>query len=309
MIRTTDRDDIFVKNMFPPRDPDSHKGTFGYIAIAGGSLEYSGAIRLAGMASAALRAGAGVATAAAPRSICHAIIPEILEATVFPLSDRDGRLVFAESEWKELTHHRRVIAFGPGFGRSEGVKAALAWLLRSYEGILIVDADGLNCLSELDASEIAEAKPHLVLTPHIMEFSRLSGYSVAEITADPAGLAAEYALRFNSARTGTEGTPKVTLLLKGHTTYVTDGSILFRIRKGGPGMATAGSGDVLTGILSAVCSCNPGRLPEAAAAGAYINGLAGEIAEEKYGAAGMTAGDTARSIAYAIKNITSVPRH
>jgi len=282
-----------ARTMFPPRDKNCNKGDFGYIAIVGGSLEYSGAVRLAAMASCALRAGAGVASIAAPRSICHAIIPEILDATVFPLSDTDGRLVYSEDEFTSLMKHRRVIAFGPGLGRSSEVRAALEFLLHNYDGILIIDADGLNCLSEIDREVIRTSLPKLVLTPHMKEFSRLSGIAVNDIIAAPAESAFRYASDVHAA-----------VLLKGNTTYVTDGSTVYSVRKGCPGMATAGSGDVLTGILSAVCAFNPYDLTAAAAAGAYVNGLAGEIAEQEYGEYGMTAADTARCTALAVKTIS-----
>lgn len=284
-----------IRILFPERASESHKGTFGYVALIGGSIEYSGAIRLAAIANASMRSGAGVASVAAPRSVCPIIAPQIMEATLFPLSDRDGELVFAESEFDKLISRYDCIAFGMGIGNSEETKKAVRYLLEHYDKILIVDADGLNAMSELDHEIARNCKARLVLTPHLKEYSKLSGMSVAEAKADPASAASYLAEELDAV-----------VLLKGSTTVVAgagQGSIMATDR-GCPGMATAGSGDVLSGILSAIC-VNAEDLVLAAAAGAYINGAAGELAQSRHSDVTMTAADTAACVAEIIETIIS----
>ena len=179
-----------IRGLFPERASDSHKGTYGYVALIGGSIEYSGAIRLAAIANSAMRSGAGVATVAAPRSICPLIAPQIMEATLFPLSDDKGELVFDEDEFARLCARYDGIAFGMGIGNSGETKKAVEYLLTHYDKTLIIDADGLNAMSELDHSLIRSSDARLVLTPHLKEFSRLSGMSISEAKADPAAAAA-----------------------------------------------------------------------------------------------------------------------
>lgn len=279
-------------SLFPRRPSDSHKGTFGYVALIGGSLEYSGAIRLAARANAAMRSGAGVATVAAPRSICPLIVPHIMEATLYPLSDHDGRIVFSEEEFRGLTGRYDCIAFGMGIGDSDETLKAVRYLLTDYDRKLIVDADGINAMSRLDREIIRNTRADLVLTPHVKEFSRLSGMDMRDIKADPVNSAAALAEELNA-----------TVLLKGSVTTVAgaDGRVLLTDR-GCAGMATAGSGDVLSGILAALCA-NTDDMVLAAAAGAYINGAAGELAQSRRSDVTMTSADTAACTAEVIESL------
>ena len=276
--------------LFPPRKHFSHKGDYGTIALIGGSLRYSGAIRLAALANAGMRAGAGVVRVCAPRSICEKMIPEVLEATLFPLDEQDGEMVFREETFREALRGTRTAAFGMGAGNTKETAKAVQFLLREYEGTLILDADGLNALAAVNSEGLTEAKGHVILTPHPGEFSRLSGKTMEKIRNNPIPLAEEFARNH-----------KVTLLLKGPATIVTDGTKTFLTDRGAPGMATAGSGDVLSGILAAVSAVHPEIPAEAAAAAAWINGRAGEIAQERMGEPSMTAGDTAAAIPEVIK--------
>ena len=281
-----------VKTLFPERSGECNKADFGYVALVGGSLEYSGAIRLAGLANAAARSGAGVVSAAVPREIARIVAGAVLECTVFPLSDSDGELVFNEEEFAKLCRRYKTIAFGMGIGNTDETLKALEYLLENYSGVLIVDADGLNAMSKLDAGIIKESGAKLVLTPHLKEFSRLSGCSIEEIKKNPSGLAKELAKSLGAI-----------VLLKGAESYITDGEAVYINRRGCAGMATAGSGDVLSGILAAVCASNEARLLLAAAGGAWINGAAGELAQQKNGAVSMLAGDTAACIKDVILNL------
>lgn len=341
-----DSDD--VKKCLPVRLNDSNKGTYGYIALLGGSFRYSGAatlatnachgvsdelsgqdrskdsrtsgektlsndvemlnqeaLNMANNANAAMRQGAGVVMLAAPRSVSPLIIPRIVESTIFPVSDKDGEMVFVQSEIDELIKRVRVLAFGMGIGNTEESSKTLQYILENYKGVLIIDADGLNCLATMDAKVLAgSSAKRIILTPHLKEFERLSGYSVSEIRDNPIELAKSYA-----------GDNNVIVLLKGPATVVTNGEDVYVSDRGCPGMATAGSGDVLSGILAAICGYNDKTEAETVdekevehllltvASAAYINGLAGEMAEDEYGSISMLAGDTVSFIPMAIKEI------
>lgn len=286
-----------IRELFPERPTECNKGNFGYVALVGGSIEYSGAIRLAALANAAMRSGAGVASIAAPRSICPVIAGSILEATLIPLSDELGELVFEEEEFSKICRRYDCIAFGMGIGNSPETAKAIKYVLEHYERTLIVDADGLNAMSTLDRSIIRNTKADLILTPHAKEFSRLSGMDIEDVKADPAAAAYKLADELDAV-----------VLLKGSTTVIagrTQGKndiILMATDRGCPGMATAGSGDVLSGILSAICFGKE-NLVLATAAGAYINGAAGELAQSRRSAVTMTAGDTAECVAEVIDRI------
>ena len=210
------------------------------------------------------------------------------------MPDEGGELGFSPDALAELAGRYGVIAFGMGSGTGEGAGASLEWLLENYCGRLIVDADGLTLLSRIPAERIRQARPELLLTPHVKEFSRLlsggpgkalSGIdaepSVSYITEHPIDLARGFAAAY----------PRMTLLLKGPSTVITDGMRTYLTDAGCAGMATAGSGDVLSGVLAALVSYVD-DLTLAAAAGAHINGRAGELAQRRFGAVSMTSGDT-----------------
>ena len=282
---------LYEPTALPERKNFSNKSTYGYVALIGGSKKYSGAIRLAAMANAAMRAGAGVAMLAVPDSISPYVIPNILEATIYPLSDNNGEIVFNESELSALAARVKTIAFGMGIGLSCETEKALSYLLNNYKGRLIVDADGLNALSRLGSDAIKNAACELILTPHNMEFSRISGLSISEILSAPIDHAKKFAKDHGC-----------TLLLKGPSTIVTDGDRVYVIDRGCAGMATAGSGDVLSGILAATAAYIPSPL-EATALAAYINGAAGELAESRTNPISMTASDTVSAISEIISDI------
>lgn len=294
-----DADDF--RGAFLPRRHFSNKSAYGYLSLIGGSLSYSGAIRLASLAAASMRCGAGVVRIALPRSVASLVIPHILESTLYPLADaseREGEVHFVEEEIRPLLQKSKAIGFGMGIGTSNGAEQILRYCLRHYEGILIVDADGLNLLAHFEAEMLRNKRPRLVLTPHVLEISRLLHCSTEEVLADPI-LAAE---RLSLWAGGT-------VLLKGPATVVTDGRLTYLVDAGCPGMATAGSGDVLSGILSALCAneagfASPCDTPVGIAAlAAYINGRAGERAQAKQGEVSMIAGDTVAEIPHIIREL------
>lgn len=283
-----------VKGAFAPRDNFSNKGTYGYATLIGGCTEYSGAIKLANLSLSALKTGAGVSKLATARSICPSVMPYLLESTLFPLDDEDGHILFNPDQIDEALRGVRAVAIGMGIGTLGDVYEILKHILENYALPIVIDADALNALSRGDKSILKTTKCTPILTPHPKELERLCGASVDEILKSPIEIAKKFALEYG-----------VILLLKGASTVVTDGQEVCIVNRGCAGMASAGSGDVLSGIILGMCAQSPS--PDAqlrnACAGAYINGLAGEMAQDTLCAVSMTASDTVSQIPYAIKKI------
>lgn len=282
-----------IKRILGERKENSHKGNFGYVGLVGGSPEYSGAVKLASLSCVAMRAGAGVCRLIVPKSIAHAVMPYILESTLYLLPEKEGYIAYDERASEEAFKGLKAVAFGMGLGQKGDNHSYLKKLL-GLPIKLIIDADGLNTLAK-DLGLLENKVAQVILTPHIGEFSRLTGKSSEEILENPTALAKEFALRYG-----------VTLILKNDKTIITDGSVVYLNERGTVGMATAGSGDVLSGILTALSGYLNSCL-EIAVAGVYINGLAGEIAvkKENNNPFSMVASDTANSIKEAISLIVN----
>ncbi len=281
-----------LKQVFSARDNFSNKGTFGYIALICGSKKYSGAAKLANLSCVAMRAGSGVVKLAVPSTISGAIEPFLLESTLFPLSCLDTELTFNKGKIDELISNVSTVVFGMGIGTNKGAEDILKYLLKTYDKTLVIDADGLNILSKFSIDDIKNTNAKIVLTPHVKEFSRLTGLTIQEIFDNPIKHTENYAKKVGAI-----------VLLKGATTIITNGETTYLVDKGCAGMATAGSGDVLSGIIGAVCGYYKQDLLLATAAGTYINGLSGEIAQEKVGDISMIASDTISAIPKAILSI------
>ena len=280
-----------IADLFVPRLHNSHKGTYGYVTLIGGCLKYSGAVKLANLSCAAMRAGAGVCRLAVPAEIATSVAPYLLESTLEPIPSENGSMQYDPANLDRLLSASAAIGVGMGWGSGAHHGSILTHLITHSEKPLLIDADGLNTLSALGPDWLRQARCPIVLTPHVREFSRISGLSDGEILTDPIGSAVTFAKRYG-----------VILLLKGATTVVTDGENTYLVERGCPGMATAGSGDVLSGVLTALL----GYLPVNAltvAAGAYITGLAGELAEAEMTAVSMCASDTVNHLPMAIKEI------
>ncbi len=280
-----------IKRILGERNSHSHKGDFGYVGLVGGSPEYSGAVKLAGLSCCALRSGAGVVKLMVPRSIMHSVMPYVLESTIYPLPDKEGYIAYDEGELNSAFSSLKAVAFGMGVGQ-KGDNLEYLKLLLSLPIKLIIDADGLNTLAKnLDILE--NRKAELILTPHVGEFQRLTGISKEEILSSPLTYAMDFASRY-----------KLTLLLKNDVSIITDGRRVALNTRGTVGMATAGSGDVLSGILLGLSGYLNSTF-DIACAGAFINGLAGEMAvlEDDNNPFSMLAGDTANKVKKAISLI------
>ncbi len=279
--------------LLPPRERNTHKGDYGYVALLGGCMEYSGAAKLANLSQSALRAGCGVATLAVPATLAGAVAPYLLESTLSPAPDcGDGHMVFDADYMTALTAGKRAVAVGMGWGRSEENKRILNWLLSHYSGSLLIDADGLWALAGSEpVRALSAASCRVILTPHHGEFARLTGLSLPQIESD----------RLNAARDFAKRTGTVTLL-KGFETVVTDGETVLTVDRGCPGMATAGSGDVLSGVITGLLSYLPPDV-RTVALGAYLCGLAGEYAARDVGEISMLASDTVSHLAEAVRTV------
>lgn len=282
-----------AKKLLFTRRNHSNKGTYGYLSIIGGSVKYSGAVKLANLAASAMRAGAGVVRLCVPNEIVNGVMPYTLESTIYPLKSENGYIKFDEKETQGALNSTRAVAIGMGLGQEGDGEALIKYILENYEGNIVIDADGLNILSKMDLSILKKAKGAVVLTPHLKELERLSGVELKEIENNPVYYAKAFAKENG-----------IILLLKGPTTIVTDGEKVYLVNRGTAGMATAGSGDVLSGILAGLLATTEKRTPiESVYLGAYINGLAGEIASKEIGEISMLASDTVSKIAEAIKEI------
>lgn len=275
--------------VFPPRINDSHKGTYGTSAVFGGCLQYSGAAKLANLSLSALKAGCGISRLIVPEGIAAAVAPYLLESTLCTVPGQSSAKFDPPAIDKALDGVCSL-AVGMGWGRGAENEKILSYILDNYKGALVIDADGLFALSHL---KDYKTNGKTVLTPHPAEFSRLCGIEVSEILSNPISRAREYAASHS-----------VTVLLKGCCTIVTDGERVYLVDRGCPGMATAGSGDVLSGIIAGVNAQNPRDITLNAAAGAWIAGVAGEFAQAAVNPVSMTASDTVAHIHEATAEIT-----
>ncbi|MBQ3038317.1 MAG: NAD(P)H-hydrate dehydratase [Clostridia bacterium] len=281
-------DKSYVKSIIPVRNKNSHKGDYGKILIIGGSVGLSGAVCLA--ANACIKSGAGLVTVAVPDVINNIIEEKLTEPMSMALSSRDGHLDKSCADvLKNKINDFDVCLIGPGAGRSEDIVYILREILRTSEIPVIIDADGLWALSQ-NQEMLQECRCNVVLTPHEMEMSRICGYEL-EYVADNR--------LYVSERYATEN--GVTLILKGPHTVVTSvaGEQYININ-GNCGMATGGSGDVLAGMIAALCAVCENET-QAAVLGVYLHGLSADIAVKKTGEISLVAGDIIEHIANALK--------
>jgi len=277
-----------------PRKPDAHKGDFGKVCIIGGCLGFSGAPALAGRS--ALRAGAGLVRVAVPKSILLIVASIEPSFTTIPLpEDSAGRISEkAVNAVLNAVGDNDVSAFGPGIGTSGGIQSILETLLRQENLRMVIDADGLNNLAKIkNWPQITSHEPALrsfsvegsratglILTPHPGEMKRLwSGILRDPLPADRTEQAEQFA-----KHTGT------TTVLKGAGTVVAGDNKIYINTTGNPGMATAGSGDCLTGVITALAGQGLSNF-DAAVLGVYVHGLAGDLAAAKLGQVSLIATD------------------
>ncbi|MBO7251260.1 MAG: NAD(P)H-hydrate dehydratase [Oscillospiraceae bacterium] len=258
-----------VLSFLPDRDLWGHKGSFGRILLLCGSKGFTGAAYMAAMG--ALRTGAGLTFLGVPESIYAIEAIKLNEPVVFSLPDEDGKLSFmATADILKRLPGMDAVLIGCGLGISAGTRAVVKAVLEQACCPVVLDADGITLMSEHKDILRGRSFP-TILTPHEGEFIRFGG----SVGADRMASAAEFAREWN-----------VILLLKGHETCITDGTIHYRNLTGNPGMAVGGSGDVLAGMIVSLLGQGLDPLT-AAACGAYLHGKAGDVCAEQLGQYGM----------------------
>jgi len=279
--------------LLPGRQGTGHKGTFGKVGIIGGSPGMSGAPSLTGLAT--LRTGAGLVKVAVPgkiQSVVASFSPELITCSLKELSlngaykqdheyeARNGTEYYNDNliGLDDLIEQFNVLAAGPGLGQRKIITDIIYRLLREFQGPLVLDADGLNAIKSLNV--LKDRKEPLIITPHPGEMARLLGATINEIQEKRIEIARNFSTEYG-----------LYLVLKGASTIIAlpDGRIYINLT-GNEGMATAGSGDVLTGIITGLLAQGV-KAEEAAILGPYLHGLAGNLAREEKSSFSLIAGD------------------
>jgi NAD(P)H-hydrate epimerase len=281
-----------LREIVAPRPADSHKGDFGRVTIVAGSLGKTGAAHLAGMS--AMRSGAGLVTIATPASCLPIVASMAPELMTVALSEEAGGTVNAEALERILEQRHDVIACGPGLGRSAGVAALVRALIEQSEFPLVLDADALTVLADDPTQLFGREDRDVIITPHPGEMARLIGTSIEDVQRNRIDVAADFAAAHH-----------VYVVLKGHRTIIAtpDGTIYIN-PTGNPGMATGGTGDVLTGMIAAWLA----QLLDAEAAcrlAVFLHGGAGDLAEASEGQVAMTATDLLGFLGDALNRLTN----
>jgi NAD(P)H-hydrate epimerase len=264
-----------MRALLHPRDPNAHKGTFGHGLLVAGCDRMPGAAVLA--ATAAMRGGIGKLTVHTVRSVRNILVVSLPEA-IHDIDDNEQYI--SHIDWNHLPENINAVALGPGMGTAKQTVAAMKDILDTVKSPLVIDADALNMLSE-NKTWLAFLPPYSILTPHFAEFERLAGKPADD--ADRIARAKAFAQRYS-----------VILVLKGHRTVISlpDGR-QFVNTTGNSGMATAGSGDVLTGLLLSLLA--QGYPPEhAAMLGVWLHGAAGDAYAESHESRTLIASDLTR---------------
>jgi len=263
-----------------PRKSDTHKGDYGKILVLAGSSGMIGAACLASLA--ALKSGAGLVYLGIPGSLGGVVESKLTEVITVPLPEtKQGTVsIRALKELKSISDGCDCILIGPGLSRNNSTQELIRKFVLSVEKRVLLDADGLNAFENNAGLLKKRSKESLILTPHLGEFSRLLNIPARKIKDGRENFAEDFAKEFN-----------LTLVLKGYQTIVISGGGGIYINgTGNPGMATAGSGDVLSGVIAGLMAQGLSDF-EAASFGVYIHGRAGDIAAENRSEISLVAGD------------------
>jgi hydroxyethylthiazole kinase-like uncharacterized protein yjeF len=288
-------DEAAVRPLARKRERNSHKGDYGHCLILAGSSGKTGAASLA--ANSAVRTGSGLVTLAVPASLNPILEVKTTEAMTLPLEDFGNGWLSGDLSVRveSALDGKDSVAVGPGIGRNPETARLVRRLVEEVEIPMVIDADGLNAVSE-DVSVLLRRKSgDVVLTPHPGEMSRLSGMSIADIEADRIAAARNFAEKYG-----------VHLVLKGVRTVVaaSDGRVAVN-GSGNPGMASGGMGDVLTGIIVSLLGQSYTAY-DACRLGVFIHGLAADLVAEEKGEAGICATDVQEHLPWALKKLIGV---
>lgn len=281
----------FITEVFPNREKATHKGHYGKGLIIGGTKGMTGSVYMSSLA--ALRTGLGLAYIAAPNNAAEILEIKSVEQIIHELNTEDFSYTDELfQEIKTLCRDKDALAIGPGMGLNVGINKLIEEIIQDFQGPIVMDADGLNAISQ--NTEIIKNHANLILTPHEMEFSRLSKIPVEDVKNNRLEAALNFAKEFS-----------ITIVLKGSGTIVTNGEDYYINETGNPGMATAGSGDVLTGIILALIARGVEPLTASKSA-VFLHGLAGNLAAKEFGEDSLIATDIIKHIPDAIKLIKAV---
>lgn len=268
-----------------PRPADSNKGKYGHVLVVGGSVGKAGSVAMAGMS--ALRAGAGLATVATPKSVLPTVAGFHPELMTEPLTEtRAGAIAAgAEARLDALVKGKTVLAIGPGISRYPETAELVRSLVGKSDIPTVLDADGLNAF-EGQTNGLSGKGRVLVITPHPGEMARLAGCSTADVQQDRLGVARKFAREH-----------ELIVVLKGNRTLVVqpDGEAWVNTT-GNPGMSTGGTGDILTGMVAGMIAQHPKDVLLAVCAAVHLHGLAGDVIRESVGEHSMVATDLLRGL-------------
>jgi hydroxyethylthiazole kinase-like uncharacterized protein yjeF len=277
-------------SLLAPRPRESNKGSYGHVLVIGGSLGKAGAAAMAGFS--ALRAGAGLATVATARSSLSTVAGFHPELMTEPLDETEAGAISLQSlksgYLDSVVERKSVLAIGPGISRDPETAEFVRSAVVRYRHPVVLDADGLNAF-EGNVKMLHGILEGIVVTPHPGEMARLTGRSVADIQAN----------RVEVAR-GFAGEHQVIVVLKGHRTLIAAPGWVWVNPTGNPGMATGGTGDVLTGMIAGLIAQHPKKVFEATALAVYLHGLAGDLAAEELGEESLVATDLVRFLPKAL---------
>ncbi len=278
-----------LEKFFPSRRKNTNKGSYKKTAIIGGSKKYSGSVLLSHNALSALKMGVGYSTLVVPECLFNVqafINPEVILTTI---KDDGNSFVFEKQKFEALLNND-VICFGMGVDVSQENYNIIKFLLDNYSGRLIIDADGLNTLSKYGKEILKQKRCEVILTPHVMEFARLTNLEKQQVIDNGVQLAKQFASEFN-----------IIVVLKSATSIITDGESVYLNTTGNSGLAKAGSGDVLSGIMTGLCTreCD---LIDCATASCYLFGKAGDACLKKLNEYTMTASDVISELSQVINS-------
>lgn len=267
-----------VGTLFYKRNRNVHKGSFGKTAIIGGSKQFFGSVLLSANALCALKMGAGYSYLFIPNSLYNVYAGLNPECIISTFSDENGFLLFDDKDFSKILEFDSI-SFGMGVGVSYEVYKAICYLIENYKGNLLLDADALNSIAKFGVDILSSKNCRVVLTPHIGEFERLSGFKKSDIVQNPVFYAKDFARKYS-----------VTILLKSSTSIITDGDKVIVNTTGSSCMAKAGSGDVLSGLTAGLLARENDLLLTTAGA-SYIFGKCGEFASKRYNEYTVTASE------------------
>jgi hydroxyethylthiazole kinase-like uncharacterized protein yjeF len=269
------------------RSAVANKGSFGHVLVLGGSTGKAGAAAMAGMA--ALRSGAGLSSVATAKSVLATVAGFHPELMTEPLDETDAGSIsmraLQQGRMDALAERKTVLAIGPGISRHPETSEFVRGVVGKYKIPIVLDADGLNAFEGL-AADLKNRPGTLVITPHPGEMARLLGSTIPAVQHD----------RINVARTFASE-HQLIVVLKGHRTLIAqpDGTVWVNTT-GNPGMATGGTGDILTGIVAGLVAQNPDRIADAVIAAVHLHGLAGDVARESMGEQSLVATDLLKAL-------------